>query len=312
MEKVTMPSRPKRTDCHKKKLPFLGVTVALCVINFGICAAIEPEKMGALHLHPVDIEVPQSMKLPEGFIAGAGNRLTCKTCHPAEGLKDIPLDEINRDAGDFLRGGPYHRLTDFCYRCHKKEGYGRKNIHKMLDGKGKLIKDNCLYCHETAPDPEKVKNMSEVKFKLPPEKLCIGCHLKTPHFNALNHLKKPSKEMKKVMESSQKDLPVLLPLDSEGRVMCVTCHSPHEKGVIDPDKPAGKQVADADVEKGIEYADSSWNEVFAADKEKRLNDLTEKSGKTFKVKYMEIKKELLLRLPAKDGTLCLACHRFKK
>lgn len=289
----------------------LGLALFLSLLT-GTGAAIEPEEMGALHLHPHDIEIPQSMKLPEGLIAGSGNRLVCDTCHGVGGLKELPLDKINRDAVDFLRGGPYLRLTDFCFRCHKKEGYGRKNIHKMLDGEGNLIKDNCLYCHETTPEPEKVKSMNDVKFRLPPEKLCLGCHLKTPHFNALNHLKKPSKEMKKALDASEKELPVILPLDAEGRIMCATCHTPHEKGVIDQKKPAGRQVADADVEKGIEYADSSWNDVFTADKKKRLGDLAEKSGTKIEVTYRKIKKEVLLRLPAKDGTLCLACHRFKK
>jgi len=307
-----VPERPRRNDCHRGKLLFLGLSVALCVINIGLCAAIEPDKIGALHLHPSDREVPRSMKLPEGFIAGAGNRLTCLTCHGVEGLKDLPLDQIKRDAPDFLRGGPYQRLTDFCFRCHEKEGYARKNIHKMLDAEGKPIRDTCLYCHETAPEPEKVKEMSEVKFRLPPGKLCLGCHLGTPHFNARNHLKKPSKEMKEVMEASEKELPVILPLDAEGWIMCATCHAPHEKGVIDPKKPAGRQVADTDVEKGIEYADSEWNAVFAADKAKRLGEFAEKSGKKIEVVYRKIKEEVLLRLPAKDGTLCLACHRFKK
>lgn len=284
----------------------------LIVFKTGSTLAIESEEMGRLHLHPVDIKVPNGMTPPEDFPLGPGRTLICETCHAIKGLKETPYKEIDRDAPGFLRGGSYTDLADFCFRCHEKTDYKRQSIHRMLDEKGRLIKEGCLYCHMEVPDPEVVRDTGDVKFRLPPEELCIGCHLKTPHLNALNHLKEPEKEMKMVIKRSEQKFGIILPLDSKGRIMCATCHSPHERGVIRTDIPAGRQVADTDLEEGISYVESRWNEVFTADKQKRLRELSKITGRDLDLKYMKIKKEVLLRLPAKDGTLCRACHRFRR
>lgn len=274
--------------------------------------ALMPEEIGSLHLHPFDIEAPEKMKVPDDFPLGPGRLVVCNTCHDIESIKDIPLESIERTAPDFLRGGPYSELIDFCYRCHKKEDYKRPNIHKMLDEKNGLIKDNCEMCHLGLPDTEKVKDRKDLKLRLSMDKVCLGCHLKTPHLNTVNHMKKPSEEMKKIMDASEKRHKIILPLDEEGRVTCVTCHSSHEKGVVKDDRPGGRQVADTDLYEGVAYQESPWTKIFMEDKKVRIEKLEKESGKRLDIKYMKIKKEVLLRLPAKDGTLCQACHEFKR
>lgn len=290
----------------------LSILVFLWLIGPGESPAIDRETIGKLHLHPVDVEVPETMELPAGFITSPDGKLTCDTCHGIEGLQDLPLDSMDVKAPDFLRGGPYGKLSDFCYRCHRKEGYGKKNVHRMLDKKGEIIKGNCTYCHRRVPDPKAETTGKVPELRLPPEKLCVGCHLNTPHLNAFNHLKKPSKEMMNIMKASEKRFDVILPLDSKGRIMCVTCHNPHERGVLDEKSPAGKQAADADLDEGIVYVESRWNRVFTDDKAERLKELSQQTGAALDIGYMEIRKEVLLRLPAKDGILCLACHDFEK
>ncbi len=208
---------------------------------------------------------------------------------------------------ELIKADGKERLSDFCNRCHDKKDYERPNIHKMLDKKGGLIKDNCTFCHVETPDPNspslpllasthpnplfskegEPSGGGVLKFRLPIDKLCLGCHLKTPHLNSVNHLVKPSEEMFKVIKESEKRLGVILPLDSEGKVTCVTCHAPHEKGVVKEEKPVGKQVADGSLKEGIVYEESPWSRVFAEDKRKRM----EKLGAEFKIEYRKIKKE---------------------
>jgi len=53
------------------------------------------------------------------------------------------------------------------------------------------------------------------------------------------------------------------------------------------------------------YHDNYWNRVYQADKKERLQELG------LNLSYQKLTKEVLLRLPAKDGTLCRACHKFK-
>lgn len=264
-------------------------------------AAVEPPSRH----HPVGVPVPDTMQLPEALQPDEHNRLACATCHGVDDLEELPADEVDPDAPDFLRGGPYPRLERFCFRCHDEKGYRRKNIHLQLDEEGKIRKAACTYCHRKVPDRKQPpENRTQLQLRLPPERLCLGCHLATPHLNALEHSRKPKEKQQRYMEESQQRLQVRLPLDSQGRVTCISCHSPHQKGVLDPDTPGGRQAAQRSVEEGPEYLPSRWAPVFAADKAERLKKLDAR------LRYRRLAGEVLMRLPARDGTLCKACHTF--
>lgn len=151
-----------------------------------------------------------------------------------------------------------------------------------------------------------------MKLRLPAETLCFGCHLKTPHLNAVEHQgAKPKPEMKKHMLDKAREKAIILPLSEDGHVTCISCHSPHPEGVMQEGNLAGAQVS-ADVEKGVTYEDHSWNAVFRADKQQRLEDWAMQSGEHHELDYRRLKTEVLLRLPAKDGSLCLSCHAFER
>ncbi len=279
------------------------------LVAFVVLAEEEKTGLPPLH-HVVKVKPPESMRISEKFPLNDDGKIECKTCHGVKDIEKMSIDKVDKEADDFYRGGPYRQLSDFCYNCHKKKEYERRNIHKLLDNEGKFNKKDCEYCHKETPDPEKNIKHGELTFRLPPQKICFGCHLKTPHLNALNHQVKPNKKMRKRMRVSEKKLNIILPLDEEGKVMCTTCHAPHQPGVISQKKPAGKQVTDTDLDEGITYVDHSWNTVFQQDKKARLKALAKKEGMAHQLSYQRLKTEVLLRLPAKDGSLCLACHGF--
>ncbi len=264
--------------------------------------------------HPVGVRVPEAMKLPKDMKTDDRGRLTCDTCHGIENLEDRrreDIDEIRRRHADkFLRGGPWKKLDDFCFQCHDHKPYERLNIHAQLDDQGKPREENCKYCHRKVPDREHPPAREDLALRLPVDRICLGCHLKTPHLNALEHSRKPGDEILERLRETEKKEKLILPLDDKGRVTCVTCHSPHEKGVIDASHAAGRQIADRAVAEGPEYLSSRWSPIYRADKEERLAQMEREKGERPVLEYRRLAGEVLMRLPAADGRLCRACHRF--
>ena len=265
--------------------------------------------------HIVDVKLLDFMKPPKRFQLDEKGKLQCATCHGLENIMEIPDDKINTRAKNFLHGGRYKRLSKFCYNCHEKEVNTRetttRNIHVMLDDQGDVIEEKCKYCHEEVQARDKAKGITELKLRLPAEKLCYGCHLKTPHLNSIDHLVELKDKKLAQWKLTQKEKNIHMPLTETGKVMCVTCHTPHEKGVLAPDLPAAKQVEEVKLTKGITYVDHPWSKVYSEDKKARLALLNKNNEMPVTLEYRRLQSEVLLRLPAKNGELCLSCHTFE-
>jgi len=294
------------------------VLIFFLLLSFAADAK-EAQEMPAMH-HLFDVKPSEEISIPENFPLNKNKQIDCQTCHGIKDMEDQDFEKVDKQDDDFFREGPYEILTDFCYRCHDTKQYQRDNIHKMLDADGKIIKNTCLYCHEETLDPkEDIREDDKpdaFKLRLPPQNICYGCHLYTPHFNALSHQQKPDEDMSKRISRYEQEHKIILPLSDDGKVMCITCHSSHQIDVISQQKPAGKQVIndgmDNDLDKGITYSKHPWNKVFIEDKKNRLDKLNQETDKKHVLNYQRIEKEILLRLPAKDGKLCLVCHEFEK
>lgn len=273
-------------------------------------AAKDEHEMPAMH-HLFAVKPSADISIPDTFPLNKSKQIDCQTCHGIKDMKDQDFQKVDRQEKNFFREGPYEKLTDFCYRCHDTKQYQRDNIHKMLGEDGKIIKNTCLYCHEEVLDPEQDIKPGELKLRLPPQNICYGCHLYTPHLNALGHQQQADDDMKKRIKKYEQEHKIILPLSDDGKVMCITCHSSHQLDVISREKPAGKQVLNNGMDKGITYSKHPWNKVFVEDKKNRLNTFNQETDKNYVLNYQRIEKEILLRLPAKDGRLCMACHEFE-
>lgn len=268
------------------------------------------KRLPELH-HLVGVQLLKSMHPPAEIMPlGDKKELVCRTCHGIQKIEDLAFDKVDKNANDFLKGGSYEPLTEFCYKCHDKKAQERPNIHSMLDDKGKPIEKNCTYCHSEVLKRDRTYKPEELKLRMPRETLCYGCHLKTPHLNAFEHQVKPGKEKLKQLQESVKKLGIILPLSAKGEIICVTCHSSHPNGVLDNRLAAAKQVPNNDLKEGVSYQKHPWGEVYAADKQTRLDEFNRKNNTHLQVRYERITAEVLLRLSAKDGSLCLACHTF--
>lgn len=186
-------------------------------------------------LHPYGIKPsPEKLKrIPPDFPLEDG-KLMCDTCH------DIYLQcQKSPFKKTSLRGAPYSKRTDFCFKCHEKQKYQKFDPHKQIDDSGEVIIETCLFCHKEKPDAAHA-TFKDVKFIGGIEALCRRCHLIAGnHSGNFNHLGVvPSPEMLKYMNAMEEKYNFILPLDENGKMTCVTCHNPHEKGVIPDDRPA--------------------------------------------------------------------------
>lgn len=271
----------------------------------------QSKRLPDLH-HAVDVKLLDTMQPPEAFKL-KDHTIACDTCHGLKDMADIPYDKVDKKSADFLNGGPYPDIQSFCFNCHDKKASERENIHILLDETKAIKKKNCLFCHQEIHEKrDQKRDKSELKLRLPPEKLCLGCHLKSPHLNAIEHQDaKPKPEMKKYMDKQAQDKNIFLPLAENGHVTCISCHSPHQKGVLESENIAGNQI-EGDIKKGITYKAHSWDQVFKNDKQDRLMLWELTHHERINIGYERIEQEVLLRLPAKDGSLCLTCHQFDR
>ena len=226
------------------------------------------------YIHPVDI-VPSEEKrgkMPATFPLKEG-KVVCSTCHDI--YLQCDLDRHKKQVNKFfLRGAPYARRTDLCFKCHNESKYKRLDPHNQLDESGEIIVEKCLYCHTEKPDEKhatfkKAEGVhgSTIKLIGNLEVLCARCHYKqsTLHPINANHLKKPSEKTLDAIKESEKQYGIILPLNYEGEITCATCHNPHERGVIPADRNSAKGASE----------------------------------------------KFRLRLPGQTGEICLSCHKDK-
>lgn len=192
------------------------------------------------YIHPVDIEPSEKKRamIPKDFPLKNG-KISCATCHDL--YLQCQKSTIKKTS---LRGAPFSKRTDFCFKCHNKRDYVMLDAHKQLDDKNKIVKEICLYCHAEMPD-EKNASYQEVKLIGSLEVICQRCHaIKGNHSGNFNHLIKPSDKGLARMKEMEKKFDIILPLDENGKMTCITCHNPHQKGVI-PAERAGAKGADS-------------------------------------------------------------------
>lgn len=121
------------------------------------------------------------------------------------------------------------------------------NPHNQINDEGEVIWSTCLVCHANTPDIKKEKNIKDVRlrFEEDPNKVCRNCHLVIIHpgtegvsasmsgFVAPDHLTVPPKEMQSAIRLTLKEITTILPLDPKtGKIICATCHNPHERGLL--------------------------------------------------------------------------------
>ncbi len=192
-------------------------------------------------IHPINnspssyVTIPPDMPLRDG-------RLNCETCHDSSlqegGEKALT---VRRKNPNFLRGG-FESRTEFCFRCHRQEHFRALNPHRQLDDKGRIMEVSCLFCHSSIPEPGRrgldYARVDEETLT----SVCLWCHpasYKESHPMA-PHLVVPSPATMELLETAPRRIGVEFPL-FEGRIVCATCHNPHQEGAIEAERGAGNK-----------------------------------------------------------------------
>jgi hypothetical protein len=166
---------------------------------------------------------------------------TCLSCHGDRGstLEDylrrmLPHVDMRAKMAAYFAKHP-----DFsCHSCHnamcqrnsRKELLFR-NPHIQLDTGGKIIERACLFCHTTVPvyahpSDENVAMRYDLSY------LCSVCHAMFSQKKGLGFGRTMTETMIEKKAQFEKEYDVSLPLGPGNKVICASCHNPHQPGVI--------------------------------------------------------------------------------
>jgi hypothetical protein len=218
-----------------------------------LCESCHDGQHAAREVHPVNL-VPSAAileRMPSDFLLEDG-KLTCLTCHDvaSQCIAGQPTAAPNRN---LLRGTPSSDPMVFCFRCHIPQLYKPFNVHDQLEG-NKTKADTCQWCHASAPEVgASVAEQTSLALRRTGPELCNNCHSVSADHPAGNpHVHtKPSAQMQSYMAAYEmepgmhlpfkqlleyvraaKRAPKSIPLDSQGRLTCWSCHNPHEEGLL--------------------------------------------------------------------------------
>jgi len=197
-----------------------------------LCKCHDPRN----YVHPVDLapSAALSARMPRELPL-ENNKVTCLTCHDIHRQCSRRRIETNS-----VRDAPYPNRQAFCYRCHEPEDYKAFNPHIQKTVSGELMDQTCLYCHVTKPDA-RTDTYASLKYVGDLVTVCQRCHrIEGKHAGNFDHMVKPSAKILAVMKKMEVDFGIILPLDAEGKLTCITCHNPHDKGIIPATRPSAK------------------------------------------------------------------------
>ena len=177
--------------------------------------------------HPLGVKsTPTTWKMDFSRTPLEKEAVVCISCHkPPE-----CLGALGRENPRFLRGGPYNSVEEFCARCHEGKNFSTLNPHDQIDESGEVYQKKCLYCHVAVPNVS--AGAEGLRYTDTLTALCVSCHQTGPHPSGGDHLKPLNKTMLLKLREYEERRMVRLPLEDENRVTCVTCHNPHERGLL--------------------------------------------------------------------------------
>lgn len=272
------------TITRSEQLRKLDETCLKCHPNSAVHLAKMPTKK---------IIVPASFPL-------LGGQVRCFTCHDEPSCDKKEIDPKNPK---FFREGPYPNLASFCRVCHGQKDLSRLNPHEnMLKPDNSPNLNACFFCHTSAPSTEVAAKWQDSDFHIPPASLCIGCHSESPHAGVLEHSIEITGENLERFKQKEEELAISIPLSSDGKIICVTCHNPHPKGI------AVQNVVIEEIELKEPLVDKKYFDNVTRVQVDNAFEEVSKEEEVFPLIDISNKPGQLLRIPITNGQLCQTCH----
>jgi len=217
----------------------------------GICTRCHDGVKAAMEKHPVGrpakrvgIQTPSDWPTP-------GDRLSCVTCHDVL----LAAEHSSQDRGAnpaFLRGEPRGASIAFCGTCHAPAGHAKFNPHRMLTVDGAIAADQCRFCHAQEMPRDISIRTGDPRLVADEITLCARCHGLHPDFFEPGHIGRtvPKPMLDVLRHGSRADggsaVTDLLPLADSSRIVCSTCHNPHQAGLFAAGAPLAAGAMDFD------------------------------------------------------------------
>jgi predicted CXXCH cytochrome family protein len=242
-------------DCHTmaggKPLPIADAQAT------AVCIRCHDGEHARGEVHPIGRK-PDPAKFADPGWPLANGTVACITCHDMR-----PACSVTAQKGEeetlFLRGVKEEQdIANVCANCHRPERMPKYNPHVMLAADGQAQTDHCLTCHDKPMDRTTMKRSGNPSLRVDQVTLCRSCH---PHHHDISPkghvgttikpemlayirgreisglLTPPSKHLLDELAAA-KAAPSFMVPDHDGRVVCSTCHNPHQRGLF----PLGSQL----------------------------------------------------------------------
>lgn len=239
--------------CHEGQSPPYQ-TIAHARVD-ALCWQCHDGKHAPQEVHPVGRTFAgEGVKRPEGWPVLDG-RLSCLTCHDVLQACDAERRRPQENAA-FLRGDTGPPSLRFCAQCHTtaaQESGPRNSPHFMLNEDGTVNHHVCQFCHAGAMSAEgQMARTENPRLRSDGITLCISCHRRHVDYFEPGHIghrvpleirehmkrftadrvfsRSPATQPSRLQTDWTGD--EILPLGERGRIVCSTCHNPHQAGVF--------------------------------------------------------------------------------